>query len=146
MTAQSDPPHSKQGNDPSLTFPRTRRIRSGLDFERIYGLKQKSADSRLVIFAARNSLGLTRIGLSVSRKHGNSVVRHRLRRMLREAYRLAQHQIAEGLDLILIPGREAAASTQPELQRSMVQLARRLANRLLAEGTTATPDQRHGQE
>jgi len=104
-------------------------LRSGLDFERIYGLKQKIADGKLVIFAARNECGLTRIGLSVSRRHGNSVLRHRLRRLLREAYRLEQHRIPEGLDLILIPGRGSNLATQQDYRDSIVRLTGRLVRK-----------------
>ncbi|WP_437186427.1 ribonuclease P protein component [Planctomicrobium sp. SH668] len=119
----------------ALLFPRFRRIQSGRDFERIYALKQKSSDSRLVIFASVNETGRTRIGLSVSRRHGNSVVRHRLRRLLREAYRLEQHQIPEGLDLVLIPGRESASATQQEFRDSIVVLTRKLGARLILAKT-----------
>lgn len=106
-------------------FPRARRVQSTLDFNRIYALKQKAGNRLLLIFAAKNELEITRIGLSVSRKNGNSVVRHRLRRLLREAYRLEQHAIPEGLDLILIPRPEAPGSLA-EYREAMVKLCRRL--------------------
>lgn len=111
-------------------FPSTRRLRSERDFERIYALKQRAGDSHLLVFAAVNPLGSTRIGLSVSRKHGNSIVRHRIRRLLREAYRLSQHDVPEGLDLILIP-RENSGAGLKEYQSSLTALTRRLAKRLL---------------
>lgn len=111
-------------------FPSTRRLRSERDFERIYALKQRAGDNHLLVFAAVNPLGSTRIGLSVSRKHGNSVVRHRIRRLIREAYRLSQHDVPEGLDLILIPRENSGAGLQ-EYRSSLVSLTRRLAKRLL---------------
>lgn len=111
-------------------FPSTRRLRSERDFERIYALKQRAGDNHLLVFAAVNPLGSTRIGLSVSRKHGNSVVRHRIRRLIREAYRLSQHDVPEGLDLILIP-RENSGAGLLEYQASLVALTRRLGKRLL---------------
>lgn len=113
-----------------LTFPRMRRLRSGLDFQRIYQGNQKSADAILVVFASKSREKLTRIGLSVSRRHGNSVVRHRLRRMLREAYRLEQHQLPEGLDLILIPGREAKSASMNQFRDSLRRHVQRLAHRI----------------
>lgn len=105
-------------------------MRSGLDFERIFAAKQKAANGKLVVFALRNQLGWTRIGLSISRRHGNSVVRHRLRRLLREAYRLEQFQILEGLDLILIPGRDARTATQQDFRNAITSLARRVSAQL----------------
>ena len=114
----------------SFRFPSSRRLRSERDFERIYALKQRAGDSHLLIFAAANPLGTTRIGLSVSRKHGNSVVRHRIRRLLKEAYRLSQHDVPEGLDLIVIP-RENSGAGLAEYQASLVSLTKRLARRWL---------------
>ena len=119
----------------SFRFPSSRRLRSERDFERIYALKQRAGDSQLLIFAAANAMGTTRIGLSVSKKHGNSVVRHRIRRLLKEAYRLSQHDVPEGLDLILIP-RENSGAGLKEYQTSLVSLAKRLARRLLASDRT----------
>ncbi|HWL08610.1 MAG TPA: ribonuclease P protein component [Planctomicrobium sp.] len=113
-----------------LTFPSHFRIRSGRDFERIYEIKQKASDPILLIFGGTNGLPHSRIGLSVSRRHGNSVARHRLRRLLKEAFRLEQHHLPSGLDLILIPGRESRHATQEMFRESLVQLSRRLAKRL----------------
>jgi ribonuclease P protein component len=110
-----------------LRFPRWRRLRSSRDFARIYALRQRAGDRHLLIFAARNELGFTRIGLSVSRKHGNSVLRHRIRRLLKEAYRLEQHAIPEGFDLILIPGKTSGEATVQDYRASLKRLTRRLA-------------------
>lgn len=112
-----------------LTFPPHLRIRSGRDFEKVYGEKQKASDSVMLVFGARNGLEHSRIGLSVSRRHGNSVMRHRLRRLLREAFRLEQHNIPVGMDLVLIPGREARQATQEKYRESLVKLTKRLATR-----------------
>ena len=112
-----------------LKFPRSRRLRSSLEFKRVYDLKQRSGDGTLLVFAANNETGITRIGLSVSKKNGNSVVRHRIRRLLKEAYRLEQHQIPEGLDLILIP-RPGSNATLDDYRKSIVRLSRKLSERI----------------
>lgn len=118
-----------------LTFGSHQRIRSPRDFERIYVQRHRSGDQTLLLFAARNELPWTRIGLSISRKHGNSVQRHRLRRLLREAFRLEQHHIPPGLDLILIPGRDSKAATLADYRASLVALSRKLAGRLAPPAT-----------
>lgn len=112
-----------------LKFPRSRRLRSSLDFQRVYALKQRAGDGTILIFAAKNETGITRIGLSVSKKNGNSVVRHRIRRLLKEAYRLEQHQVPEGLDLILIP-RPGSDATVEDYRKSIVILSQRLLERI----------------
>ena len=111
---------------------RNRRIGRAGDFERIYEKGRRAGDRFLLVFAARNELNLTRFGLSVSKKHGNAVARNRLKRLLREAFRLTQHELPAGLDLILIP-RQNSQFTLPELRRSLVDLTRRLVRQLANE-------------
>ena len=110
-------------------FPRSRRIRSPLEFARIYEQRNRAGDEHLLIFAAPNGLDHARLGLSVSRKHGNAVRRARLKRLLREAFRLSQDELPPGVDLILIPRQESTAGLE-EFRRSLVRLAERLGKRL----------------
>jgi ribonuclease P protein component len=113
------------------SLPPEYRLRSPADFERVYALKQRAADERLLVFAARNETGQTRAGYSVSRKNGNSVRRHRLKRLMREAYRLVRNQLPTGLDLVLIP-QPAKQATVAEYQESLLRLARKIERRLSA--------------
>ena len=86
----------------------------------------------MTVFAASNSLPHSRIGLSVSRKHGNAVFRNRLKRHMREAFRLSQYEIPTGLDLVLVPQRDCDPTLgefQDALRRAAKQLAARLARR-----------------
>lgn len=114
---------------PKTGFPSNARIRSGSDFERVYALKCKGADGVLLMFVARNELEKTRIGLSVSKKHGGAVVRNRLKRWLREAFRLECHQFPVGIDLIAIPLAADRASLN-EYRKSLSGLVRRLSRKL----------------
>ena len=111
------------------TFIKAQHLRSKSDFERVYALKNKAADGVLLVFAARNDGPVTRIGLSVSKKHGGAIVRNRLKRLLREAFRLMQHQIPASLDLIVIPLAKDKASLVA-YQESLVKATRRLMRRL----------------
>jgi ribonuclease P protein component len=113
----------------SFTFTKSQHLRCKSDFERVYARKCKAADGVLLVFAACNEGPLTRIGLSVSKKHGGAIVRNRLKRLLREAFRLMQHQIPGNLDLILIPLAKERASL-PVYEDSLVQLTNRLVRRL----------------
>ncbi len=112
-----------------FTFIKAQHLRSKSDFERVYALKNKAADGVLLVFAARNEGPVTRIGLSVSKKHGGAIVRNRLKRLLREAFRLMQHQIPASLDLIVIPLAKDKASLVA-YQESLVKATRRLMRRL----------------
>ncbi|MCA9067591.1 MAG: ribonuclease P protein component [Planctomycetaceae bacterium] len=111
------------------TISKDQRIRSSLDFARVYDLKQRAGDEHLLVFGLRNELGHTRFGLSVSKKHGNAVKRARLKRLLREAFRLSQHDLPRGLDLVLIP-RQNSGATLADYRESLKRAARKLDRRL----------------
>jgi ribonuclease P protein component len=113
----------------SHRFTKQQHLRSKADFERVYDCKCKAADGVLLIFAADNTTDLSRIGLSVSKKHGSAVVRNRLKRLLREAFRTMQHQIPQGMDLIAIPLAKDKASLAT-YQESLVKLSSRLKRKI----------------
>jgi ribonuclease P protein component len=110
-------------------FPPELRLRTQADFDRVFATKVRAADSQLRLFAARNGGTESRFGMVVSRRLGNSVVRHRLKRQLREAFRRQRDTLPKGLDLVVIPqgGRNA---TMPDYEASLKKLAGRLAARL----------------
>lgn len=112
-----------------FSLPKQKRLRSTREFERVYRQRQRAGDDVLLVFAARNDLDFTRFGVSVSKKQGNAVERNRLKRLLREAFRLVQHELPGGLDLILIP-RQNSEATLGDYRKSLVKLAGRLAKRL----------------
>lgn len=116
----------------SLRFPKTIRLRTKAEFDRVYAAKCKAADGVLLLFAVPNGLLHPRIGLSVSRKVGNAVVRNRLKRWLREAFRLSQHTLPAGCDLVAIPLSVDRASLDA-YRRSLDKLSRKLHQRWSAE-------------
>lgn len=78
------------------------RVKSKGDFDRVYQLRRRRDVGCLVVYAAPNGGRLTRLGLSVSRKVGNAVVRNACKRILREAFRLEQHALPSGTDLVIV--------------------------------------------
>lgn len=108
------------------------RIRSSLDFDAIYNYRQKVWSSSLLIFGMPNQKEVTRFGVSVSKRHGNAVVRARLKRLLREAFRQSQHQLPQGMDIILIPQKDAKA-TVDDFCTALIKLTKKLQRRFQKE-------------
>ncbi len=87
---------------PRHTFPRTRRLSGTEAFDRVFDAGVKSPRGPILAFARPNTLSYPRLGLSVSRRVGCAATRNRIKRMLREAFRRHQHDIAAGYDLVLV--------------------------------------------
>ena len=114
---------------PRLTFPASHRMKTPAEFERCYARKKSASDGVLVVYACENELPHPRLGCSVSKKVGGAVARNRYKRLFREAFRLAQHELPAGVDLILIP-RPGPEPTLNAVKASLVKLARQAARKL----------------
>jgi ribonuclease P protein component len=112
-----------------FAFRKTEHLRRPAEFRRVYDRQCSLADGWLVVYACENELPHSRLGMSVSRKVGKATQRNRLRRLYREAFRLARQDLPTGLDLVLIP-RRSEEPTLAELQRSLAHLVTQLSHRL----------------
>ena len=120
-----------------LSFRKNQHLRKGADFSRVYALRCVARGPHLTVFAAPNQSDSLRVGLSVSKKHGNAVLRNRLKRLLREAFRLSRHEMPVGLDLVLVPV-DARDTKLEEFQAALVAAVQKLA-RKLSRKTGAPP-------
>jgi ribonuclease P protein component len=87
---------------PRHTFPKSHHLRKPAEFAAVYDGKTRESRGPLLIYALPNTLGHPRIGLSTSRRVGTAVRRNRIRRLLREAFRLMQHDLPSGYDWVIV--------------------------------------------
>jgi len=99
---------------------REQRLRTPADFRRVRDHAPRGwPHPLLVLYAAPNDLGRTRIGITVSSRVGNAVVRNKVRRRLREALRARLDRLAPGNDLLLIARPVSARATWVELTTAL---------------------------
>lgn len=110
-------------------FSKQMHLRSARDFERVYASKIFAADETLVVTAIHNALQYSRLGLSVSRKVGNAVVRNHWKRLIRESFRRSRIPIPTGLDIVVRPRRGGEPGFQT-ISESLASLIRRLEKRI----------------
>lgn len=104
----------------------TYRIKQNYEFRRLYRRGNSVATPYLVVYALKTRRNINRIGLTVTPKLGGAVVRNRIKRLLREAYRLNEDKICTSYDFIFVArSRMIGAKCQKverELMRAMKQL------------------------
>ena len=83
-------------------FPKSLHLRKPAEFSAVYDARVRESRGPLLVYALPNALGHPRVGLSTSRKVGTAVRRNRIRRLLREAFRLMQHDLPSGYDLVVV--------------------------------------------
>lgn len=113
----------------SQSFPKSAHLLKPAEFERVFASAVYASDGTLVINAASNDLGQTRLGLSISRKFGSAVVRNRWKRLIREAFRKSLQELPRGLDLVVRPKR-GAEPVYADVAASLSKLVARVAKRL----------------
>ena len=89
------------------------------DYQRVYHNGKSCANRYFVMYCLKNELSENRYGISVSKKVGNSVVRHRITRLCREVFRLNQGLFNSGLDIVVI-GRTGSKGIGYEIAREAI--------------------------
>lgn len=106
-------------------------LKKNEDFKKVFDEKKSCANKYLVLYYKENELDSNRLGIQVSKKVGNSVVRHRLTRLIRESYRLNENKFKHGYDLVVIARTDAKGKTYKEIEEALLHLAE--ISRILSE-------------
>lgn len=99
------------------------RLRSNAQFSEVYRTHRSFADDFLVMYIRKNGESFNRVGVSVSKKIGNSVVRHRVKRLVKEAFRNSEDMFNSGLDIVVVARACARDARYINIEESLLSLA-----------------------
>ncbi|MCM1186936.1 MAG: ribonuclease P protein component [Lachnoclostridium sp.] len=99
-------------------------LKKNHEFQFVYKNGKSYANKYMIMYVKENSTDKNRIGISVSKKVGNSVVRHRVKRLIRESYRLHEDIFNSGLDIVIIARQSAASAVYKEIESALLHLGR----------------------
>ena len=110
--------------DYCMSLSKPESLKNYHQFDKVYKEGCSYANRYLVMYVLPNGSETNRLGISVSKKVGNSVVRHRLTRLIRESYRLNQTMLAQGLDIVIIARVGANGRGYAEIESAFRHLCR----------------------
>lgn len=94
------------------------------DFRTVYRKGKSFANKYLVMYVLNNNQNINRIGISISKKVGNSVVRHHFCRLVRESYRLHEEMFNSGLDIVVVARTSAKDCSYHEIESAFLHLSK----------------------
>ncbi len=92
------------------------------EFREVYRTGKSYANKYLIMYVRKNEIDNNRIGISVSKKVGNSVIRHRITRLIRESYRLSEDSFLSGLDIVVVARVGAREKNFKEIESALLHL------------------------
>ena len=104
----------------------TATLKKNYEFHRLYAKGKSAATPFLVVYARKTKRPGNRIGFTVSTKLGKAVKRNRVRRRLREIYRLHEGELARGADLVVVARGRAVDAGYRQLEGAFLHACRKL--------------------
>lgn len=99
-------------------------LKKNRDFQIVYKNGRSFANKYLVMYVIKNDSDRNRLGISVSKKVGNSIVRHRLTRLVRESYRLQESKFQRGLDIVVVCRASAKGKRYLDMESALIHLGK----------------------
>ena len=102
----------------------TQSLKKNKDFQHVYKNGKSFANKYLVMIIIENKSNENRLGISVSKKVGNSVIRHRVTRLIRESYRLLEPFFEIGLDIVVVARVSSKDAGYKDIESALMHLGK----------------------
>ncbi len=102
--------------------PHPERLKKSREFQRAYKNGKKNWNPHFVIYVYRTELSQSRLGITVSKKVGNSVTRNRVKRLIREAFRMLKPELLPQYDIVVVGRKDASDLSGLQAQESLHQV------------------------
>lgn len=106
----------------STRFPKRSRLQKRYQFQRLTNHSKRTLGHWIIIESFPNNIGITRLGITVTKRFGKAHDRNRFKRIVREAFRLCQKDLPKSLDLIVKPRTNAKEAITSNIQTDLLQL------------------------
>lgn len=103
----------------------TQSLKKNFQFRYVYNRGKSMANRHLVLYVVKNNTVSSRLGISVSKKVGKSVVRSHVTRLIRESYRFMEHEVIPGYDMVVIARVAAKDASYHEISGSLKHLLKK---------------------
>lgn len=103
---------------------KTESLKKNRQFQEVYRTGSVKADRYLVMYVSENHQKVNLLGVSVSKKVGNSVVRHRVKRLVKECYRLHESIFNSGLNIVIVARAQSAFASYQKIESALLHLGR----------------------
>lgn len=97
-------------------------LKKNIEFKKVYSQGKNYWNRNLILYVKKNNYNYNRVGFTITKKIGNSVVRNKIRRRLKEVYRLNMQNMNLGYDLIFIPKKNTVDISYQELESAMLHI------------------------
>ena len=107
----------------------TSSIKHNYEFRRIYSSGKSTASGLIAVYCRRGRKGQSQLGITVGTKVGKAVIRNKVRRRLREIYRLHEPTISRGFDIVVVARVKSRYATYAQLEADFIRLMDKLGLR-----------------
>ncbi len=104
------------------TFPSKLRLRKSEEFKMVIEKGKKRVFSNFIVFLLPNGLSHPRLGVTVSKKIGKAYIRNRIKRLVREYFRLHQHEYKNNMDIVIVARKSASGLDYKAVNKELAPL------------------------